>query len=334
MKITASLLLLAVVSSFASAAPERKTYNTKQVYKSKPFGATDSKIAPKQVGVPLNKKPDPRELSVDNSNACFLDVSVTCSPKDNSVDSCETLFKSPKTTECTAAATELMFGFTGGNCANSFNMESANSFICRDFHGGPAQHDGDENYIVASSPRAVGNKYFSGTVSVKSAFTLMDESSEDGMTARTIMPETMILVYADESMEKLLQLMIFKTECDNDISLGDAFGSVELVSFTSGDTVETSIAVAMYEITIKNNADTVATIADVHTLVDHSPHDLYKSLKGQTIESGDEISIVEEMSVDLFLTEHEHYVSAFVSAVAAHACSAIGQLDIDFAETA
>jgi hypothetical protein len=328
----ASYLLLLVASSWplslvvasGSTTVQRKTSSSRQTYNSKPLFSEA-----RAVGVPLNKKQDPRELSVDSSNVCFLDISITCSPKDPNVANCESLFKSQKTAECTAPASEFMFGFTGGNCANSFNMESSNSFICRDFHGGPASHDGDENYIVASSPRAVGDKYFSGTVSVKSAFTLMDDLT--GVNA-TILPETMILVYADETMEKLLQLMIFKTACEKDIAVGDDFGSVELVAFTSQGVTESAVVVAMYEITIKNNdLSSPATITDVHTLVDHSPHDLYKtSLKGQVIPGGEELSIVEEMTVDLFLTQQEHYVSAFVAATGAHTCSAIGQLDIDW----
>jgi hypothetical protein len=333
MKIASYFLALVASASpsslLASASTEvqRKTSSSRQIYNSKPF-LTDAR-ATKQVGVPLNRKKDSRELSVDNSNSCFLEINITCTPKDTSIADCESLFKIQKEAECTAPAREFMFGFTGGNCDNSFNMESSNSFICRDFHGGPASHNGDENYIVASSPRAVGNKYFSGTVSVKSAFTLMDDWT--GVNA-TILPETMILVYADDTMEKLLQLMIFKTACEKDIAIGDDFGSVELVAFTSQGVTESAVVVAMYAITIRNNdASSPATITDVHTLVDNKPHDLYKTgLKGEVLDPGEEILVVEEMTVDLFLTQQEHYVSAFVAATGKHTCSAIGQLDIDF----
>ncbi|KAI2503702.1 hypothetical protein MHU86_10762 [Fragilaria crotonensis] len=270
----------------------------------------------------------PRRMKVDSSGDCFVDVSLTCTPKNNETESCDHLFSSAKTASCESPPSEVEFGFLGGNCPNSTRLEGDAKFICRDFNGGPVTHSGEgkEAYIVASSPRMIGNEYFAGTVPYNSIFPLVNAGGG------ALLDETMVLVYEDASMEKLLQLMIFKTSCENSFTLGDDFGSIELVSFTNSVQNKVSAKVtAMYEITITNKAQVEATLMDVVALSDDTNHDLWKSLKGEVIAPGKEISIVEEMTVDLWTSEGEHFMTAFVSAkIPGRQCSSVGQMDISW----
>jgi hypothetical protein len=94
--------------------------------------------------------------------------------------------------------------------------ESKSKFICRDFNGGPGTNggEGEERYIVASSPRMIGNEYFAGIVPYKSTFTLLNKGGG------ALLDETMMLVYADSSMERMLPLMVFETSCEGNLALG------------------------------------------------------------------------------------------------------------------
>ena len=289
-------------------------------------------------------------MKVEASADCFVDVSLTCTPKNNKTGTCDELFSSAKTVPCKSPPTELEFGFYRRNCTepssvrtdgflkwatlstpnpvfcSSKQSEDKAKFICRDFDGGPEANGGvdEEVYVVASSPRMIGNEYFAGIVPYQSTFTLLNKGGG------TLLDETMILVYADSSMERLLQLMVFKTSCEGNLALGDRFGSVELVSFSNAAQNKLSSRVtAMYEITITNTAAETATLVDVVALSDDTNHDLWKSLKGETIAPGKEISIVEEMAVNLWTSDGEHFMTAFVSAkIPGHQCSSVGQLDI------
>jgi hypothetical protein len=204
-------------------------------------------------------------------------------------------------------------------------MESKSHYLCRDFNGGPTSDSDNENYIVAAAPRRVGNQYFADTVKLGSVISLQDVQE-----GHTLMEEIMVMVYADSSMDTLLQLMIFKSSCQGDIGLGDDFGSIELVTFTNHvQQTMTSRATAMYEISIVNHATEETTLTDVVTLVDNVHHDLWMSLKGESIAPGKRLSIVEEMTVDLWSSVKEHYVTAFVSGeIPGHRCSSVGQIDI------
>ena len=189
-------------------------------------------------------------------------------------------------------------------------------------HGGK----GEEAYIGASSPRMIGNEYLAGIVQYNSKFKLLN------VGGGVLLDETMVLVYEDASMEKLLQLMVFKTSCENSFTLGDDFGSIELFSFTNSVQNKVSSEVtAMYKIAITNKASVEATLMDVVALSDDTNHDLWKSLKGEVIAPGKEISIVEEMAVDLLSSEGEHFMTAFVSAeISGRQCSSVGQMDISW----
>ena len=300
---------------------------------------------------PRRRRTLTRRMKVETSGDCFVDVTVTCTPKSSEVGSCDELFSSAKMVSCESPPTELEFGFHGRKCSEPLSVrndgflcrtnlsipylrftskqpEGEATFICRDFNGGPGMNDGKDEgrYIVASSPRMIGNEYFAGIVPYESTFTILNAGGG------SLLDETMILVYADSSMERLLQLMVFKTSCEGNLALGDHFGSIELVSFdNAAQNKVSSQVIAMYEITITNTATEEATLVDVVALSDDTNRDLWKSLKGETIAPGEEISIVEEMSVNLWTLDGEHFMTAYVSAkIPGHQCSSVGQMEINW----
>lgn len=66
----------------------------------------------------------PRRMKVDSSGDCFVDVSLTCTPKNNETESCDHLFSSAKTASCESPPSEVEFGFLGGNCPNSTRVRN------------------------------------------------------------------------------------------------------------------------------------------------------------------------------------------------------------------
>jgi hypothetical protein len=86
---------------------------------------TDSKSSePTHSLVTTNRDHSIRRLKVDTAAGCFLDVSLTCTPKNNEAASCDDLFASAKASMCDFPATGFEFLFSGGNCDNSINVSS------------------------------------------------------------------------------------------------------------------------------------------------------------------------------------------------------------------
>lgn len=66
----------------------------------------------------------PRRMKVETNGDCFVDVSLTCTPKNNETESCDQLFSSAKTASCKFPPSEVEFGFLGGNCPNSSSVRN------------------------------------------------------------------------------------------------------------------------------------------------------------------------------------------------------------------
>lgn len=259
-------------------------------------------------------------------------VNITCVPSgDTTAATCDELFQqAPAKSACDEPASEFLFAFTGGSCAQSFNAESTETFICRDFNGGPSSTQGTTHHIVVSSPRQVGNKYFMGDVDVGLVFAVTDPDGAE------ILPETMVLIYEDDSMKNLLQMMVFKTACNtgNDfLNIGDDFGAVTLTSFTTtAGVTHDHHASLTYEITLTNvDPDNNVTIASVQGMRDGVPESFGSALSGAEIGIGGELTIMEELTLDLTLASAEHSVALTVGFHdGANTCMAFQEYEVNW----
>jgi hypothetical protein len=146
-----------------------------------------------------------------------------------------------------------------------------------------------------------------------------------------------VFVYQDSTRSQLVQLLLFESDCHGEgLSLGDDFGSVRVVEFTTDrQGTQSSRATAEYEIRIHNHHSTTsATIQDVHTVVDGQGHDLFaQELQGQEIAAGEELTIVQHLTVDLWkqLDQQQHVVGVMVGAMAGtNQCVASDEISISW----
>lgn len=236
---------------------------------------------------------------------CMLQVDMSCLPPlsddddgDNETktsSSCEEHLV-PEYTTCDSGPTELVFKFNGGICNNYNQPQDAALYFCQDFGEGPAFGLSETNYIEALPPRKVGDVYFEGQVSVGDTFRAQDTLGNGGILDE----EILVMVYADSTKEVILQIMVFHTKCQADLTLGDKYGSLQLMSFTNDAAgTPTMYMNITYQVTITNMGSDLVHIGHVITIEDQMAKDLLGGNKGPILEAGGSESVQQNMLIDL-----------------------------------
>jgi len=266
---------------------------------------------------------------VEDVRGCDIEVEVKCFvvPSErrlimqngvgrNSV-SCEEALSKHEPIACEKEPTALEFKFAGGRCESSEHLQE--DYFCKDFGEGVTDSE-TVNYIEVMSPREVGALYFKGSLSVGETLVvkkggMVEEGGDEEDRRHLIMQngvrggelldeepldgELMVLTYADESKEELLQILLFHTECNGDLSLGDKYGSLHLMAFTNGDTSADMYMDLQFEVSIANVGKGQIHIEHVQTILDQDSKDLLEDGQILKLAAGDEESIVEGVTIDV-----------------------------------
>ncbi len=192
---------------------------------------------------------------------CQLSVMVRCvPPKDSAYETCDE-YVTPEMSECQSTPRKLKFKFRGGQCDNVEDApQGANQYLCQDFSGGATVTMEEGNYIEALPTRRMGALYYEGSVHVGDTVILANVQDESG----PLDEEILILVYKDGTKKELRQMIIFHTKCNTDLSLGDSYGSLELISF-SNDNLKLNSS-------MKKNVTVQVTITNMGTEDVHMDH--------------------------------------------------------------
>mmetsp|Transcript_9637 Transcript_9637/g.16043 ORF Transcript_9637/g.16043 Transcript_9637/m.16043 type:complete len:147 (+) Transcript_9637:1-441(+) len=143
------------------------------------------------------------------------------------------------------------------------------------------------------------------------------------------------MVYEDSTKQALLQMMIFHTKCRSDLSLGDKYGSLQLMSFTN-DVVGTPSMYknVTYAVTITNVGSQSVRVGHVISIADQEAKDLLGGSGGPMLGRHASESIAETMLVDL---GHARKISASATVSgydkSLNTCVSFGEMDIVVPET-
>lgn len=274
---------------------------------------------------------------------CELSVTVKCvPPKDSGHDSEESCaeYFIPESNEPVSTPLELDFQFQGGLChTDSDAPQGANKYLCQDFNGGATVVLEDSNYIEAFPPREMGALYYyQGNVQIGGTLNFTNHD-----TGAPLDEEILILVYSDSTKTELLQMIVFQTNTKTDLTLGDMYGSLQLLSFSNSD----SVSDANLNLTVdqKKNITVQVTITnlgseDVH--VDHAVTFVEQSSR-EVVGNGGEnddivlrasgqegVTLVQKFIVDSILQARIISLSATVSGHDSHmnTCVAFGETSI------
>ena len=129
----------------------------------------------------------------------------------------------------------MTFQYTGGNCAQSDNLQTSQKFSCTDVAGGPPTDPGTASYITAI-PRGgrTAQTYFAGRVPLGEQYTLNANKQYDKLAA-----DMTISIY-DEQDGNVLQVVNMHLSCSQPLVLFDKFGANQVLQFmeTSGRIIE------------------------------------------------------------------------------------------------
>lgn len=225
---------------------------------------------------------------------CGLSVNIKCLPEDGSDGTSCDVLPFEEVPECDVQPHQLIFTFKGGICNTYMSPQDHIRFMCQDFGSGPAMSKSETNYIEAMPPRKVGDLYFEGTVQVGDKFTVVDTEVEGD----PIDEEILVLVYEDDTKVNLLQMMVFHTKCEDDLDLGDRYGSLALTAFANEDGEASVYKNVTYEVTVKNTGTNPIRIQHALSIADNEAKDMFAGMGGPLIGAGGEEAIMQVMEID------------------------------------
>lgn len=258
--------------------------------------SNENVTTPSDSQLPSNVTTQSGSFSAISSTGCRLHAEVTCHPPLESTSTSCTEHLIPEYSPCESSPTELLFRFNGGICNAYSQPQDASLYFCQDFGEGPDIVLNETNYIEALPPRKTGDLYFEGEVSVGDTFLAHDTDGVGGILDE----EILLLVYADSSKAELLQMMVFHTKCQADLTLGDKFGSLQLMSFTNDYAGTTSMYRSVtYAVTITNKGPETVRVGHIISIEDQVAKDLLGGSEGPTLESGASESLTQELTVEM-----------------------------------
>ena len=156
----------------------------------------------------------------------------------------------PSDLECEKRPTEISFRYTGEDCAASSHMQDPDKTDC---DGDPAF--ADPVYIIVDHDGQGGDVAFEGFVDLDEVY-----AATAAMAGRDdFHSESFIRVFDDDPADpnafaSLLQEMRFHTSCSQPLSIGDAFGSAEVVGFVNAEQGNVSAGTdVIYTFMVTNN---------------------------------------------------------------------------------
>jgi hypothetical protein len=302
--------------------PYLKTTDNKGVAPANNTAASDK--APDSTGD--SPSHDSHGKSVSGSQGCELSVIVKCiPPKDTKASTCDELLV-PEFTDCESTPKQLTFKFQGGICNKYHFPQNASEYLCQDFGEGAAISVDETNYIEALPPRKVGDVYFEGTVKIGDTFVIEDKPGKGG----PLDEEILVLIYENESKTNLLQMVLLHTKCNDDLTLGDKYGALQLMSFGNMDMSKSFYRNVTLQVIIGNPTDGELHIQHVLSIGDQKVVDLLEGEKELALASSGELSIIEELAIDIM---QPRVISVSATVVGRddklNTCVAMGELAIE-----
>ena len=233
----------------------------------------------------------------ENLGGCEFSVSVQCvPPRDSGHKTCAD-YVVPELSDCVSTPRELHFKFGGGRCDAYQAPQGANQYLCQDFDGGAAVANDESNFIEVLRPRRMGAPYYEGSVKIGDTLIIAGiEGERDPLDE-----EVLILIYKDATKTTLLQMMVFHTQCKEDLTLGDPYGSLELMTFSNEDSSLSMYKNVTYEVTITNIGAADLHIQHAVTILDQVSSDVLGDGEELVLRaSGQEaLTLVQEFTIDI-----------------------------------
>jgi len=183
--------------------------------------------------------------------SCNVAVDLACTTAFNNTEdgsgSCDVII--PIATRCDKRAAAMTWRFNGGSCEQSFNIQTADKFVCTDFVAGGAPTEGTA-WLTVASVKNPEDVYFDGEVIVGDLFTMFAADTDAGKFDA----DSTFSIYADGSKDSLLQESSVHTSCSQNLFLKDKFGSVQLLIFENEFGLFTCFVGATYSYTLSNAA--------------------------------------------------------------------------------
>ena len=241
-------------------------------------------------------------------DTCFVQVDVDCVPPINPetgerFEDCDSINIAP--TECLEFVTRMTFRYSGGDCANSNNIQDPQIFQCEDYFGGPPDVDelGAENLIIVADIKGLGISYFTGVVPVGGLFDITNPQGGDNVIGANVN----ITIYEGvRARQNIRQTMIIHTSCSQVTFLKDIYGALELLAFENPSQGNVSCLVPVqFDLNIENTATSFNAILDTLTSITNfpAPNDFLNftsQVAGQELSPGQIVPLLSEpIEIDL-----------------------------------
>lgn len=172
--------------------------------------------------LPPTETPAPTAApTTESGSGCMLDVDVTCTSSGGV--GCEDAF--PAALQCEGQATTLSLQYLGGNCDQSFNMQSNLVFACANGRGGREPNLVDPVFIEVDADDFT--VMFAGMVEVGQVYTIALEGAPLPQSAT-------IGIFTNSTMliETRLQTVRFNPSCvDSILAMNNKFGANQVVGW-------------------------------------------------------------------------------------------------------
>lgn len=236
--------------------------------------------------------------------SCLLDLNLDCQPPEGAT-SCNKI--PPVVTQCLQRPTEITMLLYGGNCSQSFNMQSSILFRCFDSKSGPPTTPGSQVFIVATDTKGQGITYFSGFVNIGTTYTLSDNGNQVDANMN-------ITIYSSSNLSptNVLETLVYHSSCSSrNLFLGDRFGASQLVAFRNNAQGDISLFQnANFQFSIKlpftlTGSATLTSLVSVTNFL--GVLNFTRQVAGLKVSAGQEIILSQPIPLDL--TERRRYTA-------------------------
>ena len=157
--------------------------------------------------------------------------------------------------------------YSGGDCANSNNIQDPQIFQCEDLFGGPPDVDeiGTESLIIVTDIKGLGVDYFTGIVPIGGSFNMTSPFGANEVIGSNV---NITIYEGDKARQNIRQTLLIHTSCSQVTFLKDIYGALELIAFQNPSQGYVSCLIPIsFNFNIENVAQGFNAILDTLTSI-------------------------------------------------------------------